>query len=84
MRDKDKLFELNRSQLEVKLNEFIEEGRNLRFDRVLSTVDNPARIRYVRRSIARIKTLLREYDLGISNWTDEKRERPKNKKKIKK
>ncbi|HAA64844.1 MAG TPA: 50S ribosomal protein L29, partial [Thermoanaerobacter sp.] len=38
---------------------------NLRFQLATGQLDNPMRIRDVRKTIARIKTILRERELGI-------------------
>jgi len=80
MKDKEKLNDLSPAQLTGKLNEFIEEARNLRFSRVVSSLDNLSRIKYVRKNIARIKTLLKEYEIGLSEWKSDRRVRIKNKK----
>lgn len=42
-----------------------EELSNLRFQQVTRQLDNPLRIRQVRRDIARLKTILREHEKGI-------------------
>ncbi len=39
---------------------------NLRFQRVVGHVENTARFRQLRRDIARMKTILRERELGIA------------------
>jgi large subunit ribosomal protein L29 len=57
--------ELTISQLDTLLKDLEKEQRELRFDGVVSTVENPARIKEVRRDIARIKTIMREMELGI-------------------
>ena len=56
---------LNKSQLESKLKDFEEILVNHRFQKVLQQLENPFSIRFTKRNIARIKTLLNEYDLGI-------------------
>ena len=42
-----------------------EELFNLRFQLATGQLENPMRIREVRKSIARVKTILRERELGI-------------------
>ncbi|MFW5985932.1 MAG: 50S ribosomal protein L29 [Halanaerobiales bacterium] len=61
----DELRNLTDSELEQKAREFKEELFNLRFQHATAQLDNPMRIREVRRIIARIKTILRERELGI-------------------
>ncbi|RSL28708.1 50S ribosomal protein L29, partial [Salibacterium salarium] len=43
-----------------------EELFNLRFQLATGQLDNPARIRNVRKDIARAKTVLRERELGLN------------------
>lgn len=59
------LRELTREELRQKVNELNDEMFNLNMRRSLKALDNPLRLRLVRREIARIKTVLREDELGI-------------------
>mgnify|MGYP000946548971 FL=1 len=52
--------ELNRELLDLK-NELF----NLRFQLATGQLDNPMRIKTVRKDIARVKTIIRERELGI-------------------
>ena len=61
----DELRNLTEVELEQKLREFKEELFNLRFQHATARLDNPMRIREVRRTIARIKTIKRERELGL-------------------
>ncbi len=61
----DKLREMTRDEVELRLHELSEELRNLRLRSSLKQEGNPLRIRHVRRDIARIKTLLHEDASGI-------------------
>ncbi len=61
----DELRDLTDLELDQKLDEFKEELFNLRFQNATAQLDNPMRIKQVRRSIARIKTIKRERELGI-------------------
>jgi large subunit ribosomal protein L29 len=51
--------------LEDKLKEAKEELFNLRFQNATGQLDNTARLKTVRREIARIYTVVRERELGI-------------------
>ena len=62
---KVKLEELNIEELDRNLTETKEELRKERFKAVTSKVDNPKRVRELKKHIARILTLKRERDLGI-------------------
>ncbi|MBA4542349.1 MULTISPECIES: 50S ribosomal protein L29 [Thermoactinomyces] len=59
------LVELTTAEIEQKLAQYKEELFNLRFQSATGQLDNPARLRQVRKSIARCKTILRERELGI-------------------
>ncbi len=62
---KDELRELSVEELEARLEDNREELENLRFRQTLQQVENPVRLRYIRKEIAQILTVLREYELGI-------------------
>lgn len=57
--------ELTNEELLQKLSDLKTELFNLRFQLATGQLDNPMRIRDVRKTIARIKTILRERELGI-------------------
>jgi large subunit ribosomal protein L29 len=52
--------ELNERELNKRLQSLKEELFNLRFQHATGQLENPIRLREVRRSIARVKTVLRE------------------------
>jgi large subunit ribosomal protein L29 len=56
---------LDAEALETKLREAKEELFNLRFQNATGQLDNTARLKTVRRDIARIYTVLSERELGI-------------------
>jgi large subunit ribosomal protein L29 len=58
---------LTTAEVEQKTKTLKEELFNLRFQLATGQLDNPARIREVRKGIARAKTVLRERELGITN-----------------
>lgn len=60
------LRELDRERLEKELEEAYRELFNLRFRLAIRQLTNFREIRKVKRKIARIKTILREKELGIS------------------
>ncbi|MBN1495235.1 MAG: 50S ribosomal protein L29 [Spirochaetes bacterium] len=62
---KGKLEELTIEELERSLNETKENLRKERFKAVTSKVDNPKKIKELKKHIARILTLKRQYALGI-------------------
>ena len=62
---KDDLKKLGKKQLESKLKDNQEALLNYRFQKVLQQLENPFQIRKTKKEIARIKTILREYELDI-------------------
>lgn len=54
------LRELSIEEVNVKLEELREEAFNLRFNKAMNRLENPGRIKEVRRDIARINTLIVE------------------------
>jgi large subunit ribosomal protein L29 len=58
--------ELHDDELATRLREAKEELFNLRFQMATGQLDNNRRLRTVRHDIARIYTILRERELGLS------------------
>jgi len=65
------LRELNDEELVLRLRESKEELFNLRFQMATGQMDNNRRLRTVRHEIARIYTVMRERELGLSVSPDE-------------
>ena len=59
------LNKLSKVELEKKLLESKEALTNLRFQKVLQQLEYPQKINVVKKEIARIKTIIREFTLGI-------------------
>ena len=59
----NKMRDMSISELEQKLVELKGELFNLRFQMATGQLENPMRVRDVKKSIARIKTILREREL---------------------
>jgi large subunit ribosomal protein L29 len=59
------LNEIQKTELETKLEDNLDALQNLRFQKALQQLADPQQIRFLRREIAQIKTVLREYELGI-------------------
>ena len=55
----------NPQDLKVKLNDLKAELFNLRFQLATGQLENPMRIREVKKSIAQIKTILRQEELRV-------------------
>ncbi len=59
------LRNLGEDELELKLSDLTEELFNLRFRNSMKQLEDPLRIRVVRRDLARVRTILREMREGI-------------------
>ena len=57
------LRELSNEELLSKIEEYKEELFNLRFSQATGSLEKPARIKELRKAVARIKTILREREL---------------------
>ena len=58
--------ELTTAEIETKVKALKEELFNLRFQLSTGPLENPTRIREVRKAIARMKTVVREREIGIN------------------
>ena len=66
------LRKMTYQELSVKLDESKEELFNLRFQIVTNQLDNTARLKQVKRDIARIATVMREQE--IAAWESQQEE----------
>ncbi len=62
---KDSFNDLTYQELLTKREELKKQFRDLRFDLVLRHMDNPLQKRTMRRQIARLNTIIHEYETGI-------------------
>ena len=60
------LRNLSAQELENKLGELKEELFNLRFQNAMNQLDKPMRIVAVKKDIAKLKTVLKEQELGLN------------------
>lgn len=58
-----KIRELNDTELEKKLADLKEELFNLRFQHAINQLENPMRLKAVKKEIAVVKTIIRENEL---------------------
>ncbi len=65
------LRELGQDELVLRLREAKEELINLRFQMATGQMDNNRRLRTIKHDIARIYTVMRERELGLSVGPDE-------------
>ena len=58
-----KIREMNATELEKKLADLKEELFNLRFQHAINQLENPMRLKAVKKEIAVVKTIIRENEL---------------------
>ena len=61
---RSELNKLRQDELQTKLKDEQEALVNLRFQKALQQLEHPQKIKLVRREIAQIKTIIREFELG--------------------
>ncbi len=61
----EELRRLSTVELQEKLREMREELFNLRFQKTIHQLENPMRIREVKRDIARVLTIIREKEQNL-------------------
>lgn len=59
-------FEMTNDELNLKLGALKEELFNLRFQHKAGQLDNNSRLHVCKKDIAKVKTILRQRELGIS------------------
>ena len=62
---KNSFAKLSKDELIAKRDELRRSYLNMRMEKVLGHVENPLQVRNIRRQIARLNTLIHEYELGI-------------------
>ena len=62
---KQDLNKLSIEELKAKLKDNNDSMMNMRFQKALQQLEHPKQITKIRREIAQIKTVLREFDLGM-------------------
>ena len=58
-------LQANDTAQETKIQDALEELSNFKFQHATHQLDNPVKLRFARKDVARLKTVLREYELGI-------------------
>jgi large subunit ribosomal protein L29 len=71
---KEQMRELTKDELLQRRSEIEEELFNLRMQKASKELDNPLRVRILKREIARMDTILREDELGIRALAQEEKE----------
>ena len=69
---KQALNDLTVSDIDEKLKDNEEALQNLRFQKALQQLENPIKINHLKKEIAQLKTIKREFDLGLRSGKDVK------------
>ncbi|MEE4310951.1 MAG: 50S ribosomal protein L29 [candidate division KSB1 bacterium] len=60
----DEIKQLPLAEIKQRLEDTLEELQNLRFQHSTHQLDNPLRLRILKKDVARFKTVIREHELG--------------------
>ncbi len=74
---KDSYKELTLPELLVKREELRKQYGDVCFNGIIGHLDNPVSKRTTRRRLARLNTIIREYELGIRSPVQQQGEQPK-------
>ena len=66
------LNDLTLSDIDEKLKDNEESLQNLHFQKALQQLENPIKINHLKKEIAQLKTIKREFDLGLRTGKDVK------------
>ncbi|MBT3738616.1 MAG: 50S ribosomal protein L29 [Candidatus Marinimicrobia bacterium] len=66
------LNDLTFSDIDEKLKDNEESLQNLHFQKALQQLENPIKINHLKKEIAQLKTIKREFDLGLRTGKDVK------------
>lgn len=61
----NEIYKFSTAEINTKIDELKSELFNLRFQLATGQLENPARIKGLKKDIARMKTIIRERELGI-------------------
>ena len=59
------LDDLTLIDVETKLDDNLESLQNLRFQKALQQLEDPIRIKHLKKEIAQLKTIKKEFNLGL-------------------
>jgi large subunit ribosomal protein L29 len=71
---KQNMDELTEDELQELKEKLVKDYRIFRFNKMMGQLENTLKIRETRRDIARVNTVLHEYELGIRKGLKEKKE----------
>ena len=62
---KEEIRQMPLDEIKIRLQDLEDEMGNLKFQLALHQLDNPVKVRHLRKDVAFLKTVIREYELGI-------------------
>ena len=65
MAKKKNIGEMGLEELNIKLKDLKDSLFNFNFQKALQQLEHPQQLRHVKKNIARVKTFIKEYELGI-------------------
>ena len=68
---RQELEDLTLIDVETKLHDNLESLQNLRFQKALQQLENPIQIKHLKKEIAQLKTIIKEFNLGLRGEKDE-------------
>ena len=68
---RQELDDLTLIDVEAKLHDNLESLQNLRFQKALQQLENPIQIKHLKKEIAQLKTIIKEFNLGLRGVKDE-------------
>jgi large subunit ribosomal protein L29 len=68
---RQELDDLTLIDVETKLDDNLESLQNLRFQKALQQLENPIQIKHLKKEIAQLKTIIKEFNLGLRGEKDE-------------
>ena len=68
---RQELDDLTLIDVETKLDDNLESLQNLRFQKALQQLENPIQIKHLKKEIAQLKTIIKEFNLGLRAAKDE-------------
>ena len=68
---RQELDDLTLIDVETKLHDNLESLQNLRFQKALQQLENPIQIKHLKKEIAQLKTIIKEFNLGLRGEKDE-------------
>ena len=68
----EEIRQLPIEELKIRLRDTVEDLINLKFQLALHQLENPLKVRYLRKDIARLRTIIREHELGLQKEKESK------------